>query len=115
MTLEASSEIVLAMTAPQPSSKALPITFAFVPGGPEPMTNGLGSFNPLTVVASVGITWLQNTVTRDGDRVYHNRSRAARGCPEHSAGGNNAAANGALRISEITRRGQCDCTSFPGH
>src|SRR6058998_2367058 len=56
MTLEASSEIVLATTAPQPSSNAFPMTFAFVPGGPEPMTKGLGSFKPLTVVSSVGIT-----------------------------------------------------------
>src|SRR5215207_4898247 len=56
MTLLASKEIVLQMTAPQPSSNALPMTFALVPGGPEPMTKGLGSFNPLTVVASVGMT-----------------------------------------------------------
>jgi hypothetical protein len=26
-----------------------------VPGGPEPMINGLGNVNPSTVVASVGI------------------------------------------------------------
>ena len=32
------------------------MTLAFVPGGPEPMTNGLGSFRPLTVVARVGIS-----------------------------------------------------------
>ena len=56
MTLDASSEIVLQMTAPHPSSNALPITFAFVPGGPEPMTKGLGSFRPLTVVSSVAMT-----------------------------------------------------------
>ena len=43
-TLEASRLIVLAMTAPQPSSNALPMTLALVPGGPEPMTKGLGSF-----------------------------------------------------------------------
>src|SRR3954451_1776122 len=55
MTFDASSEIVLATTARHPSSNALPITFAFVPGGPEPMTKGLGSFRPLTVVSSVGI------------------------------------------------------------
>src|SRR5678816_3946948 len=55
MTFDASRLIVLAITAPQPSSNALPITFAFVPGGPEPMTKGLGSFRPLTVVARVGI------------------------------------------------------------
>src|SRR3954451_21249633 len=55
MTLEASRLMVLATTAPQPSSKALPMTLALVPGGPEPMTKGLGSFRPLTVVARVGI------------------------------------------------------------
>src|SRR5437773_12050435 len=58
MTLEASRLMVLAMTAPHPSSKALPMTLALVPGGPEPMTNGLGSFRPFTVVAKVGILFL---------------------------------------------------------
>src|SRR5687767_5535916 len=43
------------MTAPQPSLKARAMTFRFVPGGPEPMTNGLGSLRPSTVVASVAI------------------------------------------------------------
>src|SRR4051812_28965352 len=43
------------MTAPQPSRKARVITFRFVPGGPDPITNGFGNFNPSTVVASVGI------------------------------------------------------------
>src|SRR5687767_11226386 len=56
MTFDASRLIVLATTAPHPSSNALPITFAFVPGGPEPITNGLGSFRPLTVVSSVAMT-----------------------------------------------------------
>src|SRR6478736_3913395 len=56
MTFDASRLTVLQMTAPQPSSKALPMTFAFVPGGPEPMTKGLGSFRPLTVHSSVGMT-----------------------------------------------------------
>src|SRR5277367_2208846 len=55
MTLEESRLIVLAMTAPQPSLKALAMTFKLVPGGPEPMINGLGSVNPSMVVASVGI------------------------------------------------------------
>src|SRR5580700_8834276 len=52
--------MVLMTTAPQPSSNALPITLAFVPGGPEPMMNGLGSFIPSTVVASVGIVQLNS-------------------------------------------------------
>src|SRR5262249_7171193 len=43
------------MTAPQPSSNALPITFAFVPGGPEPMMNGLESLRPLTVTDKSGV------------------------------------------------------------
>lgn len=47
--------MVLAITAPQPSWKALVITFKFVPGGPEAMTNGFGSFSPSTVSASVAI------------------------------------------------------------
>src|SRR5436190_23768340 len=58
MTLDASRLMVLAMTAPQPSSKALPMTLALVPGGPEPMTKGLGNLIPLTVVARVGIHYL---------------------------------------------------------
>src|SRR3954471_16580338 len=44
------------MTARQPSRNARVITLRFVPGGPEPITNGFGSFNPSTVVASVAIT-----------------------------------------------------------
>src|SRR5256885_16653699 len=44
------------MTAPQPSRNARVMTLRFVPGGPEPITNGFGSFNPSTVVASVAIT-----------------------------------------------------------
>src|SRR5262245_25694731 len=76
MTLEASSEIVFAITPPQPSSRALPMTLAFVPGGPEPMTKGLGSFRPLTVVASVGIhassLFLFNVLVRKHEqRVNH--------------------------------------------
>src|ERR1051325_10382157 len=43
------------MTAPQPSRNARVMTLRFVPGGPEPITNGFGSFNPSTVVASVGM------------------------------------------------------------
>ena len=45
------------MTAPHPSRKACEITFKFVPGGPEAMTNGFGSFRPSTVVASVGMMY----------------------------------------------------------
>src|SRR5258708_13923393 len=44
------------MTAPQPSRKARLITLKFVPGGPEPIIKGLGSFRPLTVVARVDIS-----------------------------------------------------------
>src|SRR5438270_10071926 len=43
------------MTAPQPSRKARVMTLRFVPGGPEPITNGFGSFNPSTVVTSVAM------------------------------------------------------------
>src|SRR5688572_23328892 len=49
-TFEASRLTVLQITAPQLSSNALPMTFAFVPGGPEAMTKGFGTFKPLTVV-----------------------------------------------------------------
>ncbi len=48
MTFDASRLTVLQTTAPQPSSNALPITLAFVPGGPEPMMNGFGNFSPST-------------------------------------------------------------------
>src|SRR5256885_16970212 len=43
------------MTAPQPSRNARVITLRFVPGGPEPITNGFGSFSPSTVVARVAM------------------------------------------------------------
>src|SRR3954467_11216631 len=55
MTFDESRLIVLMITAPHPSSNALPQTLALVPGGPEPMTNGLGSLSPSTVVARVGM------------------------------------------------------------
>src|SRR6185369_17398769 len=54
-TLEASRLIVLQITAPQPSSKALPMTLALVPGGPEAMTSGLGRRKPSTVVLKSAI------------------------------------------------------------
>src|SRR3954468_24316587 len=54
-TFEASRLMVLHMTAPQPSSNALPMTLALVPGGPEAMTKGLGSVRPSTVVLRSGI------------------------------------------------------------
>src|ERR1700722_5706556 len=63
MTFEASRLMVLAMTAPQPSMKALAMTFRLVPGGPEAMMNGLGNFSPSTVVASVGISLASNSAT----------------------------------------------------
>src|SRR5271166_6569852 len=50
MTFEASRLTVLATTAPQPSWKALAITFRLVPGGPDAMINGLGSLSPSTVI-----------------------------------------------------------------
>src|ERR1051326_6458375 len=55
MTFDASRLTVFAMTAPQPSLKARLMTLRLVPGGPEPMTKGLGSFRPSTVVARVGM------------------------------------------------------------
>src|SRR6266404_1907174 len=55
ITFDASRLIVFAMTAPQPSRNARVMTFRFVPGGPEPITNGFGSFSPSTAVASVAI------------------------------------------------------------
>jgi len=45
-TLEASSETVFAITAPHPSRKARRITARLVPGGPLPMTKGLGRRRP---------------------------------------------------------------------
>src|ERR1700751_1925946 len=55
MTFEASRLTVLAITAPQPSWKALAITFRLVPGGPDAMINGLGSLSPSTVIDRVAI------------------------------------------------------------
>src|SRR6516162_5644046 len=55
MTFEASRLTVLATTAPQPSWKALAVTFRLVPGGPEAMINGLGSLSPLTLIDRVDI------------------------------------------------------------
>src|SRR5262245_3294028 len=50
--------MVLQITAPQPSSNALPMTLAFVPGGPEPTTNGLGNFRPSTMMLRSDIVHL---------------------------------------------------------
>src|ERR1041385_5895060 len=50
MTFDASSANVLATIPPQPRSKDRAITLPFVPGGPEPSTNGLSNFMPLTVM-----------------------------------------------------------------
>jgi hypothetical protein len=47
--------MVFAITAPQPSRNARLMTLRLVPGGPEPMTKGLGSLSPSTVVARVGM------------------------------------------------------------
>src|ERR1051325_3447234 len=50
MTFDASSANVLAPIPPHPRSKDRAITLPFVPGGPEPSTNGLSNFMPLTVM-----------------------------------------------------------------
>ena len=54
-TFEESRLTVFAITAPHPSRNARLMTLRFVPGGPDPITNGLGSLRPSTVVARVGI------------------------------------------------------------
>src|SRR6185436_17862310 len=41
---------VFATAPPQPASYDFASTRAFVPGGPEPRTNGFGNFMPLTVI-----------------------------------------------------------------
>src|SRR5260370_22417084 len=64
MTFEASRLTVLAITAPQPSWKALAITFRLVPGGPDAMINGLGSLSPSTVIDRVGILLFPFCVTK---------------------------------------------------
>src|SRR4051794_21743877 len=58
VTLGASRLLVLAVTPPQASSNALPMTLALVPRGPEPMMKGLGNLIPFTVVARVGMLFL---------------------------------------------------------
>ncbi len=45
--------MVLQTTPPQPSSNAFAMTFALVPGGPEPSTNGFSNFIPSTVISSL--------------------------------------------------------------
>src|SRR5438477_6476396 len=50
MTLDASSENVLATIPPHPRSYERAITLPLVPGGPEPSTNGFSNFMPLTVI-----------------------------------------------------------------
>src|ERR1700722_8163539 len=55
MTFEASRLTVLAITAPQPSWKALAMTFRLVPGGPDAMIKGLGSLSPSTAIDRVRI------------------------------------------------------------
>src|SRR5215468_8284933 len=50
MTWLASSANVLATMPPQPRSNDRAITLPFVPGGPDPSTNGLSNFMPLTVM-----------------------------------------------------------------
>src|SRR5476651_1942553 len=64
MTFEASRLTVFAITAPQPSRNARLMTLRLVPGGPEPMTKGLGNFRPSTMVARVGMA----KVGREGNR-----------------------------------------------
>ena len=64
------------MTAPQPSSNALPMTLAFVPGGPEPMTNGLGSFRPSTVVLRSAMVSLFGGANNEM-RFYYNPDEQA--------------------------------------
>src|ERR1044072_2922996 len=49
-TLADSRLTVFATAPPQPASNDFASTRAFVPGGPEPRTNGLGNFMPLTVM-----------------------------------------------------------------
>lgn len=53
-TFEQSRLTVLAITPPQPSWKALRITAWLVPGGPDPITKGLGSLRPFTSTAKLG-------------------------------------------------------------
>src|SRR6476620_5856824 len=63
MTLDASRMMALAMTAPQPSSNALPMTLALVPGGPEAITKGLGRRKPSTTVLKFDMTGPSGSVT----------------------------------------------------
>jgi hypothetical protein len=51
----AQNSTALSGQVPQPSRNARVMTLRFVPGGPDPMTNGFGNLSPSTVVASVGM------------------------------------------------------------
>src|SRR5947208_296202 len=69
-TFEASRLIVLQMTAPQPSSNALPMTLALVPGGPDAMTSGLGSLRPSTVMLKSAMRMLVRAAYSGGPDVW---------------------------------------------
>src|SRR4051812_44205671 len=61
------------MTPPQPSRKARLMTLKLVPGGPEPITKGLGNVRPSTVVESVGIKVWQNSRTATQVRPWRQK------------------------------------------
>src|ERR1051325_1367090 len=71
MTFSASRLMVFAITAPQPSRNARVMTLRFVPGGPEPMMNGFGNFNPSTVVARVGMAVSLGIYLRSFSKFRH--------------------------------------------
>src|ERR1700747_3241829 len=79
MTFEASRLTVLAITAPQPSWKALAITFRLVPGGPDAMINGLGSLSPSTVIDRVAILFFPFSVAKrkNDSEVFPQKFQAA--------------------------------------
>src|SRR5690349_4216939 len=71
---------VFATAPPQPASNDFASTRAFVPGGPEPSTNGLGNFMPLTVMdRSINSTPLNRLLERRKYPVV-DRGRTARCC-----------------------------------
>src|SRR5260221_12696399 len=125
MTFEASRLTVLAITAPQPSWKALAITFRLVPGGPDAMINGLGSLSPSTVIDRVGILLFpfsvakQKTILRCFRRNFKPHGTKVPSSPGTAAYGLLLAV-GSLRLavhtsarSEVNPVGPCDYRYAP--
>src|SRR5687768_8345052 len=113
--------MVLMTTAPHPSSRALPTTFALVPGGPEPITKGLGSLRPSTVVARVAMknsglcgAPLRNcsVLPEAGAALHEGEVEAEAEGERHEPGvgvdGDEGSSDGGLRVEQLPAGGGVD-------